>query len=56
MHLSNEIKNNNDAVNFYRRVRDFFTFINVILVNFAASVKDDSLILISSFSFINNIF
>ena len=55
MHLSNEIKNNNDAVSFRRRARDLFTFINVIFINSAASVKDDSLTLISFFSFINNI-
>ena len=56
MHLSDEIKNNNDAVNFYHYLRDLFTLINVILINSAAFIKDDVLILISFSSFINNIF
>ena len=56
MHLSDEIKNDNDVMNFHRRSRDFFTFINVILINSAASDKDDSLILTSSSSSANNIF
>ena len=49
MHLSDKIKNNNDVINFHCRARDFFTFINVIFINFAASVKNDSLILIFFF-------
>ena len=56
MHLSDKIKNDDDAVNFHHHSRDFLTFINVILINSAAFIKDDSLTLTSSFSFINNIF
>ena len=54
MHLSNEIKNNNDVMNFHRRARDFSAFINIIFINFITSVKNNSLTLIF-FSFINNI-
>ena len=50
MYLSDEIKNDDDAVNLRHRARDSSAFINVILINSAASVKNDSLILIS-FSF-----
>ena len=55
MHLSDKIKNDNDVISFYRRSRDFFAFINVILINSAVFIKNDVLILISSF-FFNNIF
>ena len=50
MHLSDEIKNDNDVISFRRHARDFFAFINVALINSAAFIKNDSLILIS-FSF-----
>ena len=55
MHLSDEIKNNNDVINFHRRARDFFTFINVIFINSAAFIKNNSLTLIFFSSFINDI-
>ena len=49
MHLNDEIKNNNDVINFHYRARDFSASVNVIFINSAASVKDDSLILILFF-------
>ena len=55
MHLSDEIKNNNNVMNFHHRARDFFTFINVIFINFAASVKNNFLTLIFFSSSVNNI-
>ena len=55
MHLSDEIKNNNNVISFYYRARDFFTSVNVIFINSVTFVKDDSLILTFFFSFINNI-
>ena len=48
MHLSDEIKNNNDAVSFYHRFHDSLTLINVVLTDFAAFVKNDALISTSS--------
>ena len=56
MHLNNKIKNDNDVISFHHRARDLSAFINVIFINSAASVKNDSLTLISSSSFINSIF
>ena len=55
MHLSDEIENDDDAVNLRRRARDFSAFINVISINSAASVKDDSFTSTSSSSSADNI-
>ena len=55
MHLSNEIKNDNDVINFYRRARDFSASVNIIFINFAASVKNNFLTLIFFSSSVNNI-
>ena len=55
MHSSDEIKNDDDAVNFYRRARDFSAFINVILINFTVFIKNNSLTLIFSSFSVNNI-
>ena len=55
MHLNNEIENNNDAVNFYYRARDFSAFINVVFINSAAFIKNNFLTLISFSSSADNI-
>ena len=49
MHLNDEIKNNNDVINFYYRVYNFFTFINMSFINSATFIKDNSLTLILFF-------